>query len=103
MDVSKVVKICALNLMSLVKNTLLHFGTGKIHLLMGRLMEPSAQKLSWENTYREMAASSENWSDWDATSYNGLGDGEMKAKIKKYAGIADEKLSTEQIMNLTRE
>lgn len=45
----------------------------------------------------------EDWSDWDATGYDGLDDGEMKAKIKKYAGIADEKLSTEEIMNLTRE
>jgi hypothetical protein len=27
----------------------------------------------------------------------------LKPKIRKYAGIADEKLSTEQIMNLTRE
>ena len=70
---------------------------------MGRLREPSAQKLSWENTYQEMAASDEDWSDWDTTNYDGLDDIEMKAKIKKYAGIADEKLSTEQIMNLTRE
>ena len=50
-----------------------------------------------------MAASDEDWSDWDTTNYDGLDDSEMKAKIKKYAGIADEKLSAEQIMNLTRE
>ena len=70
---------------------------------MGRFKKPSAQNLSWEDTDQEMAASSENWSDWDETSYNGLGDSGISAKIRKYTGIADEKLSTEQIMNLTRE
>ena len=103
MDVSKVVKICALNLMNLVKNTLLHFGIANIFLLLGRFKKPSALKLFWENTYREMAARDEDWSDWDTSSYDGLDDSGMKAKIKKYAGIADEKLSTEQMMNLTRE
>ena len=103
MGVSKVVKICALNLMNLVKNTLVHFGIAKISLLPERFRKPSARKLSWENTYREMAASSENWSDWDATINDGLDDSGISAKIRKYTGIADEKLSNEQIMNLTRE
>ena len=89
--------------MNLVKNTLVHFGIAKIFLLLGRFKKPSSQKLSWEDTYREMALSDEDWSDWDTSSYDGLDDSEMKAKIKKYAGITDEKLSTEQIMNLTRE
>jgi hypothetical protein len=32
--------------------------------------------LSWENTNREMAASDEDWSDWDIVIINGLdGDG----------------------------
>jgi antitoxin component of MazEF toxin-antitoxin module len=31
-------------------------------------------KLSWEETAREMAASSEDWSDWDATTGDGLED-----------------------------
>lgn len=53
-----------------------HFGFAKRFLLLGRLRKPSAQKLSWEDTYREMAASDEDWSDWDVTVNNGLdGDG----------------------------
>ena len=103
MDVSKVVKICALNLMNLVKNTLVHFGITKTYLLLGRFKKPSAQKLSWEDTDQEMAASSENWSDWDTAINDGLDDSGISAKIRKYTGIADEKLSNEQIMNLTRE
>ncbi len=89
--------------MNLVKNTLVHFGIAKISLLLERFRNPSARKLSWEDTYREMATSSENWSDWNTAINDGLDDSGMKAKIKKYAGIADEKLSTEETMNLTRE
>ena len=102
MDVSKVVKICALNLMKLFKNILLHFRIDKVSLLPKRFMKPSAQKLSWEDTYREMAASDEDWSACDTVTNDGLGDSEISDKIRKYAGIADEKLSTDQIMNLTR-
>ena len=65
MDVNKVVKVCAFNLLNLFKNTLIHFGIAKRFLLLGRLRKPSDQKLSWEDTYREMAASDEDWSDWD--------------------------------------
>ena len=103
MDLNKVVKICTLNLMNLVKNTLIHFRTAKTFLLLGRIRKPSALQLSWEHTYREMAPSNENWSDWEIVINDGLGGDEMKAKIKKYTGIADIKLSTKQIMNLTRE
>ena len=31
-----------------------------------------AEKLSWENTAREMAASMEDWRAWDATSADGM-------------------------------
>ena len=103
MDLNKVVKICGLNLMNLFKNTLIYFGITKIFLLLGRLRKPSVRKLSWEDTYREMAASNENWSDWDIVINDGFGGDEMKAKIEKLAGIADENLSTKEIMNLTRE
>ena len=37
MDLNKVVKICALNLMNLVKSILIYFGIAKIFLLLGRL------------------------------------------------------------------
>ena len=87
---------------NLFKYTLKKFGIAKVYLLLGRFRKPSTQKLSWEDIYREMAANSENWSDLDTVVYDWLDNIEMKAKIKKYAGIADEKLSTEQIMNLTR-
>ena len=60
------------------------------------------RKLSWEDTYQEMTASDEDWPDWDTVINDGLDNIEMKSKIKKYSGIADEKLSTEKIMNLTR-
>ena len=50
-----------------------------------------------------MAAIDEDWSGWDAVINDGLDGDEMKAKIVKFAGIADENLSTKEIMNLTRE
>lgn len=33
---------------------------------------PAVAKLSWEETAREMAASGEDWSDWDAAASDGL-------------------------------
>ena len=76
MDVNKVVKVRALNLFNLFKNSLIHFGFAKRFLLLGRLRKLAAQKLSWKDTYREMAASYEDWSDRDATINDGLdGDG----------------------------
>ena len=93
----------SLKMFNLVKNTLMHFGFAKRFLLLERLTIPSAKKLSWEDTYREMAASDEDWSDWDVTVNDGLDGDKMKAKIDKFAGIADIMLSTEEIMNLTRE
>ena len=33
---------------------------------------PPVEKLSWEETAREMAASREDWSAWDATAADGL-------------------------------
>jgi antitoxin component of MazEF toxin-antitoxin module len=33
---------------------------------------PAAEKLSWEETAREMAAAHEDWSAWDATLADGL-------------------------------
>ena len=103
MDVNKVVKVCAFNLLNLFKNTLMHFGFAKRFLLLERLTKPSVKKLSWKDTYREMVASDEDWSDWDVTVNDGLDGDKMIAKIDKFAGIADKNLSTEEIMNLTRE
>ena len=78
MDTNKVVKVCAFNLFNLFQNTLMHFGFARRFLLLGRLRKPSDQKLSWEDTYREMAASDEDWSAWDATIDDGLGEDEFK-------------------------
>ena len=36
------------------------------------LKAPVDQKLSWEETYKEMAECDEDWSDWDAVSSDGL-------------------------------
>jgi antitoxin component of MazEF toxin-antitoxin module len=33
---------------------------------------PAVEKLSWEDTAREMAASGEDWSAWDAVTPDGL-------------------------------
>lgn len=35
---------------------------------------PAVEKLSWEDTAREMAASTEDWSAWDAVAADGLDD-----------------------------
>ena len=99
MDANKVVKVCASNLLNFFKNTLIHFVFAKRFLLLGRLRKPSDQKLSWEDTYQEMAESDEEWSDWDVTVNDGLDGDKMIAKIDKFAGIADKNLSTEEIMN----
>lgn len=37
-----------------------------------RAAGPVAEKLSWEDTAREMAASPEDWSAWNATAADGL-------------------------------
>ena len=68
----------SLKVLNLVKKPLIHFGFAKTFLLLGRFRKPSAPQLSWEDTYREMAASDENWSDWDATIDDGLGEDEFK-------------------------
>ena len=52
----------------------MQFGIAKVSLLLGRFRKTSAQKLSWEDTNREFAASSENWSDWDTAINDGLDD-----------------------------
>ena len=62
----------SLKVLNLVKKNLIHFGFAKTFLLFGRFRKPSNQKLSWEDTYREMAESDENWSAWDAVINDGL-------------------------------
>lgn len=74
--------MCAVNLMKLFKNILLHFRIDKISLLPERFRKPSARKLSCEHTYLEMATSSENWSDWNTAINDGLDDSEICAKIR---------------------
>lgn len=34
------------------------------------------EHLSWKDTYREMAESGEDWSDWEAVAEDGLDDGD---------------------------
>jgi hypothetical protein len=50
----------------------MQFGIEKISLLLGRFREPSTQKLSWEDAYREMATNDEDWSAWDAVINDGF-------------------------------
>ena len=38
------------------------------------LRPPTANKLSWENTFAEMAAEKEDWSDFDQLAGEGLDD-----------------------------
>ena len=56
----------------------MHFGLAKIFPQLGVNRKPSALQLSWEDTYREMAASDENWSDWETVINDGLGGDEFK-------------------------
>jgi len=39
-----------------------------------RATGPAVEKLSWEDTAREMAASGEDWRAWDAVHADGLGE-----------------------------
>ena len=43
---------------------------------------PAVEKLSWEGTAREMAASSEDWSAWDRAAADGLDDVPWQADRK---------------------
>lgn len=44
---------------------------------------PATSKLSWEDTAKEMAASAEDWSVWDATLSDGLEDIVWDAEPKR--------------------
>ena len=51
----------------------------------GILLRPvssAAPKLSWEETALEMAASHEDWNEWDATAVDGLNDVAWRASRK---------------------
>lgn len=50
---------------NLCKHTLVNFEIASLSLLLGRFRKPSTHKLSWEDTYQDMALSDEDWSDWD--------------------------------------
>jgi antitoxin MazE len=59
--------------------TLARYGIGESVIMEERsdgiLLRPAgaaSPKLSWEETARAMAASDEDWSDWDATLADGL-------------------------------
>ena len=38
------------------------------------LRPPSSNKLSWAETYQQMAGSDEDWSEWDAVAEDGIDD-----------------------------
>lgn len=46
---------------------------------------PAVEKLSWEDTAREMAANSEDWGAWDTTAADGMDqlpwEGEKKSRV----------------------
>ena len=44
----------------------------KAHEIILRPARVKQQKLSWEETYRQMAAAKEDWSEWDCTLADGL-------------------------------
>ena len=49
----------------------------------GILLRPAGstvQKLSWEETAREMAASGEDWSEWEASAADGLDQAPWQAR-----------------------
>ena len=54
----------------------------------GILLRPSHMtdaKLSWDDTAREMASSTEDWSEWDATDSDGLDTIAWKPGLKHVA------------------
>lgn len=50
-----------------------------------RPIGPAVEKLSWEETAREMAASREDWSLWDAVAADGLEDVPWKTRKGRVA------------------
>jgi antitoxin component of MazEF toxin-antitoxin module len=68
----------------------------------GILLRPSGQvveKLSWEDTAKEMAASGEDWTDWDATAADGLAgllweSGEARKVRKAASGVSSSQKAT---------
>ena len=74
----------SLKVLNLFKNTLIHFGFAKNFLLLGRLRITSDYKVSWKDIYREMAASDEDWSDWDVTVNNGLDGVDVSDNLLRY-------------------
>jgi len=44
----------------------------QVHEIVLRSAPAKARKLSWEETAKEMAASGEDWSEWDGTLADGL-------------------------------
>jgi antitoxin component of MazEF toxin-antitoxin module len=60
----------------------------KVHEIVLRSAPAKPQKLSWEETAKEMAASGEDWSGWDCTLADGLDqipwdDAEAKRNARK--------------------
>jgi antitoxin component of MazEF toxin-antitoxin module len=52
-----------------------------------RPMSSTVPKLSWEETALEMAASREDWSEWDATAVDGLD--EMSWRVSGKHAVAE--------------
>lgn len=46
---------------------------------------PAVEKLSWEDTAREMASSGEDWQAWDATAADGLDAVPWAAEVDRVA------------------
>lgn len=46
----------------------------------GKILEDNHWKLSWEETYREIAAEKENWDDFDIALMDGLPGEEFESK-----------------------
>jgi antitoxin component of MazEF toxin-antitoxin module len=49
-----------------------------------RPVGPAVEKLSWEDTAREMAADREDWSAWDITARDGLANLPWRANRKRF-------------------
>jgi antitoxin component of MazEF toxin-antitoxin module len=55
-----------------------------------RPVGPVVEKLSWEDTAREMVASREEWGDWDVADTDGLES--IPWEVRKIARIAEKKV-----------
>lgn len=67
-----------------------------------RAAGPAVEKLSWEETAREMAAAAEDWREWDAVDADGLEDVPWRPAQREFRGRIGERKTKYGIKPHTR-